>query len=200
MTGKTHLAFGTASALFITQPGSVKELILCLGAASVGSLISDIDVSTSKSRNDLNKITGVTIFIIALICFMEYKWNIGIRNSFDQNSNMVRLITGFLVFLGVCTYGKLQPHRSFMHSILAVIILSGVLYMIFPIIVPYFAVAMISHIVIDMLNYIDVRILYPLKGGISLNICHADGLINSLIFKASIVVVAVKTVMILYNL
>lgn len=197
MTGKTHLAVGTASALFITQPSSLKELMLCVGVASIGSVISDVDVSTSKSRNDLDKITWVVVITIAIITFIEYKWNLGIRSNFEQNSNITRLAVGFLSFIAVCTFGKLQPHRSFMHSILAVMALSSILYVVLPTIILYFAVAMISHILIDILNYTNVRILYPLKFGISLNICHADGIVNNFIFTIALVAFVVKAVMIL---
>ena len=50
MTGKTHVAIGTAASLLVTQPSTLKELFICLGVAIVGSVISDIDVTTSESH------------------------------------------------------------------------------------------------------------------------------------------------------
>ena len=45
MTGKTHLAVGTAAALCVTQPPHLRDWVLCIGAAVVGSVISDVAVS-----------------------------------------------------------------------------------------------------------------------------------------------------------
>ena len=42
MTGKTHLAVGTAAALCVTQPPHLRDWVLCIGAAVVGSVISDV--------------------------------------------------------------------------------------------------------------------------------------------------------------
>ena len=50
MTGKTHLSVGTAAAVCVTQPQNLSSLLLCLGTAAIGSVISDIDVTTSESR------------------------------------------------------------------------------------------------------------------------------------------------------
>ena len=50
MTGKTHLSVGTAAAICVTQPQTLSSLLLCLGTAAIGSVISDIDVTTSDSR------------------------------------------------------------------------------------------------------------------------------------------------------
>ena len=50
MLGKTHMAVGIAATLAITQPSGVSELVLAVGAGSLGALISDIDVGTSNSH------------------------------------------------------------------------------------------------------------------------------------------------------
>lgn len=53
MTGKTHLSVGTAATVCVTQPQTLSSLLLCLGTAAIGSVISDIDVTTSESREQL---------------------------------------------------------------------------------------------------------------------------------------------------
>ena len=94
----------------------------------------------------------------------------------------MKLLISAVAFIVVCAFGKTQPHRSFLHSILAVILLSGILSMNYPVIARYFAVAMLSHMLVDCLNYINVRLFYPLKGGISLDLCHANGTVSRLLF------------------
>ena len=145
MTGKTHLSVGTAAAVCVTQPQTLSSLLLCLGTAAIGSVISDIDVTTSDSREQLNKISILTLLVIAALLFAEWKWNVGIRYRFQKESSIYRLAVSFLLFLGVCTFGKNQPHRSFMHSLPALVILNGIVYGIFPDLTPYFFVAMLSH-------------------------------------------------------
>lgn len=189
MTGKTHLVVGTASALLVTQPSTIKEFFLCIGIAQIGSIISDIDVSTSESRKNMNRIIKLVIVIIGILLFLEYQWKIEIIGIVNQNRDLVRIIVGLMAFLGVCIFGKEQPHRSFMHSFLAVILLSGILWIIYPPIVPYFAIAMLSHIVIDLLNKKKVKILYPLKQGISFDLCYANGLVNHGLFVVGSIII-----------
>lgn len=200
MTGKTHLSVGTAAAVCVTQPQNLSSLLLCLGTAAIGSVISDIDVTTSESRDELNKITVITVLVIAALAFAEWKWNVGIRYRFQKESSIYRLTVSFLIFLGVCTFGKNQPHRSFMHSLPALVLLSGIVYGIFPDITPYFSAAMLSHMLIDMLNYKNVRILYPLKFGISLDLCHADGLVSKALFHAGMAVLTIMVLFLLYRM
>lgn len=121
MTGKTHLSVGTAAAVCVTQPQNLSSLLLCLGTAAIGSVISDIDVTT-------------------------------------------------------------------------------LVYGIFPDITPYFSAAMLSHMLIDMLNYKNVRILYPLKFGISLDLCHADGLVSKALFHAGMAVLTIMVLFLLYRM
>ena len=97
----------------------------------------------------------------------------------------MRLLIGMGAILGICIFGKNQPHRSFMHSILAVALLSGATYIILPEIVPYLSISMLSHILIDTLNKKRVHIFYPLPWGIAFNLCKAKGLVNDIIFKVA---------------
>ena len=59
---------------------------------------------------------------------------------------------------------------------------------------------MLSHMLIDMLNYKNVRILYPLKFGISLDLCHADGLVSKALFHAGMAVLTIMVLFLLYRM
>ena len=165
MTGKTHLAVGTAAALCVTQPPHLRDWVLCIGAAVVGSVISDVDVSTSDSREALNKITAVSCLAFVVVVILECIFHLGILKNFNRESSLFRFIIGFAVMLIVCTFGKNQPHRSFMHSILGLLIFSGIVAFMYPEVELYFAIAMLSHILIDLLNKRKVRLLYPWGNG-----------------------------------
>lgn len=68
MMFKTHAAAGIASAVFITHPNDIKSLFICGAAACIGSVISDIDVTTSKSRKGLGKIIAIAGIAAAVTC------------------------------------------------------------------------------------------------------------------------------------
>lgn len=184
LTGRTHWAVGTAAALCVTQPARLRDWVLCIGAAAVGSVISDIDVTTSDSRETLNRITAVSVLAVAAVGIAEAWWDLGIIRNFDRESSIFRLILGFAAFLAVCTFGKNQPHRSFMHSFLGWILLGQITAFIYPAMTPYFSIAMLSHMAIDLLNRRNVRLLYPLKKGFSFGICSADGWVSRNLFLA----------------
>ena len=171
LTGRTHWAVGTAAALCVTQPARLRDWVLCIGAAAVGSVISDIDVTTSDSRETLNRITAVSVLAVAAVGIAEAWWDLGIIRNFDRESSIFRLIFGF-------------AHRSFMHSFLGWILLGQITAFIYPAMTPYFSIAMLSHMAIDLLNRRNVRLLYPLKKGFSFGICSADGWVNRNLFLA----------------
>lgn len=197
MTGKTHTAVGVAASMFVTQPSTLKEMLLCLGVSIIGSVISDIDVTTSESHQTLNKILGVILLVSILLAFVEYQWSVGILSAMLSNSTYARLFLGAVIFLGICIFGKEQPHRSFLHSISGLLLLSMSVYILSPALVPYFAVAMASHIIIDTLNHKQVKLFYPLPGGIRFGLCSADGIVNSLLFKVGSLVVFVECILFL---
>lgn len=184
MTGKTHLAVGIASALCLTQPETPRELVLCLSASAVGSMISDIDVTTSDSREALNRITLLAGAAILLAGIAEIRLDLGIVRNFDRQSSGFRLAVGLAAFWLVCAFGKNQPHRSFMHSFAGIAALTGILALIYPPVVPYFMTAMISHTAIDLLNRRKVRLLYPLKWGFCFGVCSSDGWVDRKLFLA----------------
>lgn len=184
MTGKTHLAVGIASALCMVQPQTPRELVLCLSAAAVGSMISDIDVTTSDSREALNRITLLAGIAVLLAGIAELRFHLGIVRNFDRQSSGFRLAVGLAAFWLVCSFGKNQPHRSFMHSFAGMAALTGILLVIYPAVVPGFLTAMMSHVVIDLLNRRNVRLLYPLRHGFCFGVCSSDGWADRKLFLA----------------
>ncbi|HIX77483.1 MAG TPA: metal-dependent hydrolase [Candidatus Fusicatenibacter merdavium] len=198
MTGKTHWAVGTAAALCLGQPANFREWVLCVGAAAVGSVICDVDVTTSDSRETLNRITVVAVLVAVAVGAAEAWWHLGIVRNFERESNLFRLIVGFAAFLAVCTFGKNQPHRSFMHSFAGWFLLGGITGLIYPAMTPYFSIAMLSHMAIDLLNRRNVRLLYPLKKGFSFRVCSADGLVNHVLFLAGAAVSAAASLLMFF--
>lgn len=194
MLGKTHMAVGIAATLAITQPSGISELVLAVGAGSLGALISDIDVGTSNSHRDADKITALSVVVVLAVFALDYFCNTQIIERIIGSSGYLRIITGLLLFIGICAFGKEQPHRSFMHSFLALILLSFALGLIWEKAVIYFAVGFLSHLATDIFNKKKVRLLYPLKGGVSLGLFHAYGLVNDIFFVVGSIVAVIEVI------
>ena len=183
MTYRTHLAAGYAAVLWTFSPDTIAELILCTGTAAIGSVVSDVDASASRSKNDLAKVSAVTFLSIAGVLAVDHFAGTDIASRFSSSTSLVRLFTGFLIFLGVCIFGEHLPHRSFMHSIAGIAIVTISFSLILPSAAPYMSVSMLSHILLDMLNKKKIQLFYPLpKPRIGFGICSADGSINNLLF------------------
>ncbi len=194
MLGKTHMAVGIAATLAITQPSGVSELVLAVGAGSLGALISDIDVGTSNSHRDADKITALSVVVVLAVFAMDYFCNTQIIERIIGSSGYLRIIAGLLLFIGICAFGKEQPHRSFMHSFLALILLSFALGLIWEKAVIYFAVGFLSHLATDIFNKKKVRLLYPMKGGVSLGLFHAYGLANDIFFAVGSIIAVIEVI------
>lgn len=198
MLGKTHLAVGTAVSLAILQPVTLAQLAIGISAAAVGSLISDIDVEKSISSRGANKVAGIYVTAIFIAVIVECLFHVGIVSLIKKNSMLMRIATGIAIFMSICAFGKTQPHRSFMHSLLALVVLSGSVALICLTAVPYFSVAFISHIVADLFNYKKVRLFYPLQKGISFKICYAKGFVNSALFVIGTAAVIIEMALYIY--
>lgn len=194
MLGKTHMAVGSAATLAITQPSGISELVLAVGAGSLGALISDIDVGTSNSHRDADKITALSVVVVLAVFALDYFCNTQIIERIIGSSGYLRIIAGLLLFIGICAFGKEQPHRSFMHSFLALILLSFALGLIWEKTVIYFAVGFLSHLATDIFNKKKVRLLYPLKGGVSLGLFHAYGLANDIFFAVGSIIAVIEVI------
>lgn len=191
MTGKTHVTAGMALTMLITQPSTVAETVMCLGIASIGSVISDVDVSTSKSRKNFNKIMIVITVSVILVTLAELIFHVGIIKKISNDSNILRMIIGIMSLIIICMFGKNSPHRSFMHSFLGLALMTISAYIILPEFALYMAVSVATHIFLDIFNKKKVKLFYPLKKpAIGLSICSAGGIVDSIIFRISGILLA----------
>ena len=192
MLGKTHFTVGLAASFALVHPKTFPEFVVGLGAASLGAIISDIDVDTTESHRDADIISAAAVASVVLVVILDKIFNVGVSRILEQRSNLARILLGLFSFIGICGFGKEQPHRSFMHSFIALISLGTCVGVVLPMAVPYFAVAFLSHLAIDLLNTRRVRLLFPLPGGICLKLCKSDGAVNRLLFIAGSVVALVE--------
>lgn len=189
------MAVGIAATLALTQPKTISELILAVGGGAVGALISDIDVGTSNSHQGADRVTVLTVCAVLGIILLDYFFHTGIIARVISNSGYARIVVGSLLFVAICAFGKEQPHRSFMHSFLALFLLGGAIGIIWGKAVVYFSVGFLSHLATDIFNKKKVRLFYPLKGGVALNLFHAHGLANNIFFTVGSAVAVLEVVL-----
>lgn len=190
MTKRTHVICGNALALAIMRPTSIKFVAIGMLATSIGSVICDLDITTSKSHKEMDKIFLLVLVGILGCVFFDNKYNLGIYNLLINNTNLFRIIIGSFLFLLVCFYGMHKPHRSFLHSILGLFILTYLSNIIFKDCSMYFFIGMLSHIFLDLFNKKSVQLLYPFDDRFCFKFCDSDGLINNLLcFGCSFVII-----------
>lgn len=183
MLGNTHMAVGVAASLLVMQPKNIQELILGTGVAAIGAVISDIDIGTSDSHKEADKIIGMAALAVTAMIVVECVWHVGIYRRLMRSSSAARIMVSVAAFLMICAFGKERPHRSFMHSVPSFFLLTGCVMIFLPLAAPYFGIAFASHVALDLLNRKGERLLYPWRKGFSLNLCSSKGLVNRLLFR-----------------
>lgn len=106
MTGKTHAAVGLGTVLAVTQPSTVSGLVLAAGTGMLGALISDIDVGTSKSHKDADRITLIAALLVAAEIALNYFYDFSIWEKIRNNQSMAPVAMGVIIFIAVCAFGK----------------------------------------------------------------------------------------------
>ncbi|MCD7919182.1 MAG: metal-dependent hydrolase [Clostridiales bacterium] len=175
MTGKTHLVCGEALALCLLHPAAPRTLVLCLGAAAVGSVIPDVDVTTSASHRELVRIVSTAGAALLLGWALNTIFQLHIERFLLRYAGGREMTAWAVLFLGLCVFGTTQPHRSFMHSLAGLALLTFCVWRGAEPLAAAFFVAMASHILLDLFNRKGVRLLYPLRWSWSLGLCSADG-------------------------
>lgn len=180
MRGRTHFTVGTAAALLICPPVTVKELVMGAGLAAAGALVCDIDVGTSESHKRADLIVNSCIIGIALLAVAQFLGYVSLDHLKEMmvSSKMFHTITGFVVLVLLAAFGKECPHRGFMHSFLACAAFSWCINRMIPSLSIYFLIGFISHLALDFLNKRGLQLLYPWDKRFCLNLCSADGFVD----------------------
>ena len=188
MMGKTHTACGIASALVITRPETVPGVLGAVTFGALGGLICDADVFSINHH--LTKVTKPIVFLacaVLLIIIIDSIFRIGLLGIISRYIS-IQQITGFVLFLAVCIISMFTDHRSFAHSLLALLIETFCFMLMYGPVAKYFAIGFISHILLDMLNKMPVRIFFPAKKGFCLKLCVADGTVNSILLVVGTII------------
>lgn len=200
MTGKTHFAVGEAAALLLLHPAAPKDLVLCMGTAAVGSLICDVDSTTSRSHKELDLLLGVLGTAAVLISALELHFDLGILRLLEKETSLLRILMGLSAIILTCIYGMKRSHRSFMHSIPCLLLLSSLVWETFPTLMPAFFLSMTSHLLLDIPNRRGLQLFYPLKKRFCLHLCTSGGKANNVVFHIASVSALLGFLLALYRI
>jgi inner membrane protein len=178
MQSNTHAAVGMTVGLVASMAQPQDVTLLAVTAAFVGSIICDIDVGeTGKKQTSMiiSVVSGVAMIVLVIY-------------SYIFNNGLPRTIIGAAIFLGLCIYGSRKPHRTFMHSLLGMMLLSGCVYLIIPAASVYFLLGYVSHLILDIINYRPVMLLYPWKKGYALKLCYSKSKASNVLLWVAIAI------------
>ena len=179
MLAKAHITIGMAAALTIAAPDSIPEALPVITGASLGCLICDLDCDNPREKQDSSHWRLVMFAVAAAALFEDYHIDAGMWRSLTQSGSYL-WCAGAAGFALNCAFASVSSHRGFSHSLLALALETFSLWLIFPAAAAPFAIAFVSHQILDMTNKRPVRIFYPLKKGIRFGWFYADRLANKL--------------------
>ena len=194
MLGKTHLAVGVATALIITQPHSLDEIVATVIGGAVGGIICDIDVKIDRSNRFAEKASTDALYgeiaagILASSLLLANWFMEGTVCRVVADNGMLAIL-GAVLFLILFVIGEKSKHRDRTHSLFFMIAFTISVMLIHLNIGLAFLFGYASHLTIDLLNKSPERLFYPRKKGVCFEICYADRFGNELLFVIGIAVI-----------
>ena len=182
MMSTTHIVIGIASALTVFQPDSVEAVLPVLAGASVGSIICDIDCRSKPKKRDA--LIGRLIVAGLLVAVLLIDYEIGQPLMKYVNSMTTESLIALFLFLVCGGMARVSPHRGFSHSLIAMAIYAGALFvMVRPLAGPFF-IAFVSPLLLDVMNKTPVRVMWPAEKGVCLKWFYANGKVNKVMMIA----------------
>ena len=192
MLGGTHKRIGIVASFAVLRPTTIPACLGALAAGAIGGDICDIDIlfknnpAKDEDQNRDDHYDGAwedaasNVLLFLLFVLVDWYFGNGAVDWFHQHLGFHTLAAGaVLALIVVC--GTLAPHRSYMHSILIGLIMSGCVFVICAPLAPAFAIGYATHIVLDLVNKGEMALLWPLKKGFSLKLCSANKTANAVL-------------------
>lgn len=182
MLGKTHAAAGVATALLFTNPTNIAGVGLSIAFGCIGGLLPDVDSKNSIANQKLNTVIKVTALVsVAVTMFLFFTRGNGGDLPFsakDRSPLLVRVIA-FICLICVLFVGSKTPHRSFTHSLEFLILTTLCVYFIYHAATFPFAIGVLSHIALDLLNKKKLSLVWCLRIRAGFSLVPANGQANS---------------------
>ena len=181
MLGKTHVAVGVATSLAIIQPASSVGLLSSVAGGALGGWICDIDCKEVSVDEGAAQGFLLTSLVVGLSLFLDYKLDNGVCDYVLSHWGLTALIS-VVLFVIACIYGFSSSHRTFMHSIIALLLLPRLVSVFCLPLAKAFSVGYLSHIILDLFNKRGLQLFFPLKARICFNACDSNGRANDILW------------------
>lgn len=174
--GKTHFAVGIATSLAVVQPKSFNECMVAVIGGAVGGVLADNDILDNGYQTGASSGQLLALGTAAISVVLDFFLGLGICQVIADKP--ILPIIGGIGFIILYIIGFCSNHRTFTHSFLALILYTIAVMLIYvPLAIPL-AAAYLSHLLLDILNKKNIRILYPLDFGICFKMCYANKTAN----------------------
>lgn len=193
MTGRTHLAVGVAAAVIAAGPtAGLAGLALAAAGGAVGAVLPDLDVRDTAHpwRERLTR-AGAAALLVAAIVYDA------VRGGAIAQAALVRgvgpLALGVALFAALACAARLSAHRSFSHSLPALVGFAAAIHLVCPPLAPYVALGFATHLALDALNFRGLRLFWPLRTRLSLGLCKTGGVADACLLAVALLEVALAT-------
>ncbi len=180
MLSKTHLVCGMAVSMAVLQPQTPKEIAIAMLGGALGSSIPDIDIIKNRTNLDSIITQSVAFVLVVAAVFLDYHFNYGILRYMAAHPGSA--ITGAAMYIALVVVGFYAAHRSFTHSIAAMMLFTVAAGIIYPNITESYLLGYGSHLVLDLLNRKPVQLFYPIRKGVCLKLCYSNRKANKVLF------------------
>ena len=184
MTGKTHIAIGTAAAAYLFPLIGVNISIPLIAGAALGSLLPDIEHPKSLINSKILPVKNKLVLMVLLVSLGVFI----LTGGFGQPNKLMKVISIFLILAGF------SSHRTFTHSIFG---FGVILYSCY--LMDYYkdlsslsmgiALGALLHIIADLFTHNGSALFYPFdKSRKRFPVtCTTGGLLDKALFAASTV-------------
>lgn len=179
MLAKAHVTVGMAAAFTIMKPETVAGALPVIAGGALGCLICDLDCEVKAEKTESSHWRKVMAVVAIAALIEDYLMNAGMWRSLGSNGQYL-WFAGLMGFALTGGFASVASHRGFSHSLMAMALYSGFLWLIFPATALPFMIAFASHIILDVMNKRSVRVLYPMEKGICLGWFYADRIANKI--------------------
>ncbi|MDO4492059.1 MAG: metal-dependent hydrolase [Lachnospiraceae bacterium] len=191
MLRKTHITVGAAAGgLYAVATGEPLLLVaagICGGA--LGGAISDVDSDSSPTHGLAVKAVSAGMVLAAAAAVLEQRYGVTISGYLKSQDRLLEILLGVILFSAICLYGINTPHRSFMHSFVACILLRCTVQLILPSAAMAFTVGFLSHLALDVITKQGIQLLWPMDKRFRLGLCKAgNSAVNGFLCYGSILV------------
>ncbi|KAB3535627.1 metal-dependent hydrolase [Alkaliphilus pronyensis] len=191
MTGKTHIALGTAVAVTLFPPAGITATVSLIGGAVVGSLIPDIDHPKAMINQKIlpfkNKLFKILLFT-SIGLFM-------LTGGLGPPNDLLKILSIFIIVAG------LSSHREFTHSIAGIGVELYICYLITQYYDMYYlslglGIGAVIHIIADLFTSNGVALFYPLsKRRIKMPLTlRTNSMVDNIIFIFSTCLLAITLI------